>query len=97
MTPAALEALKQSILKWEQNTKINDLNDASLGKYKCPLCQLFIESDCEGCPIMLATGETFCEETPYEVAREAENLAEFHSAAKAELEFLKSLLPESHK
>lgn len=73
----------------------------------CPLCQLFIENDCKGCPVSDRTGEGGCEGSPYrdwlaatyyDVAihgQRAQNRQnpEALEAAKAELAFLKSLLP----
>lgn len=106
MNPATLTALRGSIRKWE---KIVDGSGADEGSKNCPLCQLYNTggttsgSECEGCPVLDATGLPFCIGTPY-----VENWATLHggpwppeyantpalkAAARKELKFLRSLLP----
>jgi hypothetical protein len=60
---------------------------------------------CQGCPVSIRTGQKFCEGSPYDEIEKLEDGGEyvfdsneefvstFRSAAKEELEFLKSLLP----
>ena len=81
-----------------------------MGTSNCPLCGLFhirctpikINKCCEGCPVMERTGESGCFNTPYkkyiitiDKHRRSHPLA--IEAAKEELEFLRSLLPEGEK
>lgn len=58
-----MEALDGSILKWE---KIVDGTGIDDGRDNCPLCQLFWEDDCNGCPVEENTGMTNCIGTPYD-------------------------------
>lgn len=107
MDNATLKALKDSIAKWESNARVGDIDDALIGAKECPLCQLYWKKDnglwCDGCPVKNATGYSSCVDTPYSEAYQlfdlAENgkapLSEFHKAARAEVDFLKSLLPEA--
>ena len=104
MDEQTLEALKGSIEKWE---KIVSGDGGDAGADNCPLCNLFnnVETPvmCFGCPVMEQTGEDGCGDTPYQnwcdtfklghpLPRMAET-DEQKTAAKAELEFLRSLLP----
>lgn len=102
-----LAALKGSIAKWEA---IIAGTDADMGSRNCPLCKVFFyrSTPCLGCPVYRETGEPYCEGSPYDrwirlTDDEAENesgclrRAETKSqkaAARAELRFLKSLLPK---
>ena len=97
MDAHTLKALKASIAKWERNALVEDTEDAMMGVKSCPLCVLFHHNECHGCPVFAADNRHFrCGFTPYDDAEEAfayERLAEFHAAARAEVVFLKSLLP----
>ena len=99
-------ALLGSIEKWQ---KIVDGTGEDMGTFNCPLCQLFYvqKNDCQGCPVSEKTGFVGCAESPYIAFSrlDRDSLAEPDKmepeiqrqridAAKAELEFLKSLLPE---
>ncbi|MCK9458787.1 MAG: hypothetical protein M0R80_04045 [Proteobacteria bacterium] len=104
MDAETLEALQGSIKKHE-----NIL--AGIGRDKgpsnCPLCQLFWDIECDGCPISNKTGERCCENTPYNDWQE--HITDEHEMdyidgdviycpecerlVKMEIEFLKSLLP----
>ena len=103
MAAETLEALRGSIAKWEH---IVDGTGLQLGPDNCPLCLRFNPmknpsalSGCADCPVAQKTGRPVCEGTPYDDYSEAEESddddaeerMEFH--AKAELDFLKSLLP----
>lgn len=102
---ATLKALQGSIRKWE---RIVDGSGPDQGDRNCPLCQMFLNNgtsdDCLGCPVRKATGEAHCTNTPYveqwAKARELPDLgdwamtAEQIVAARAELDFLRSLLPK---
>lgn len=120
MDTKTLEALNASIAKWEVNVETArvSLRDGStiiegdcakegvigMGEKGCPLCILFIEQGCLGCPVSQKTGREFCCGTPF---RSVENVLEglspsgssfvaddaFVSACEAEVAFLRSLLP----
>jgi hypothetical protein len=108
MDALTLEALKASIAKWERNVAAVTPDDVELGYMACPLCTLFWDDDCKGCPVAMKTGKVECDSTPYydaywafnnwillgssSVAGEA-----FRSAAQDEVDFLKSLLPEGEQ
>lgn len=66
------------------------------------------EDVCAGCPISTKTGKTYCEGTPYMPAwkawfswtkqpRQPDFRHNAHAAARDEVAFLKSLLPEEHQ
>ena len=99
MDSNTLQALQESIIKWEKNYA-NPLQ-ATIGSMDCPLCQIFNApgeyNECKGCPINDVTNNG-CHNTPYE-----DFYAEFTYSpieymlkilARQELEFLKSLLPK---
>jgi hypothetical protein len=105
MPAKTLEALKASIEKWERNAVAKFLRETTIAAWDCPLCQLFVlKSDshgCEGCPVAEKAGRDLCNGSPWEQAYDARlqwmedeaNGAAFHEAARAEVAFLKSLLP----
>jgi hypothetical protein len=97
MTPETLAALKGSIEKWR---KIVDGTGKDEGPKNCPLCQTFrvwdeSSVDCTGCPVKERTGRDGCDGSPYYDWEDAEDDSadEREAAARAELEFLRSLLP----
>jgi hypothetical protein len=101
MDPETLEALKGSIAKWE-GIVAGTLKDE--GVDNCPLCQKFhacfrkIPGECcQGCPVNDASDNRGCINTPYdEWERHGSHEVttdEHRTAAQAELDFLKSLLP----
>lgn len=104
MDAKTLEALKASIAKWERNAEAKTPAEFKIGEADCPLCELFIYPDrCEGCPVFEKTGERFCKGTPYINAHSAAYewrigskaaADRAHAAARDEVAFLKSLLPE---
>lgn len=104
MDETTLAALKDSIKKWERNAAATTPDAYKTTPGSCPLCALFHNSGCEGCPVMAATGFTFCSDTPYEDADRAldrwrsdpedEDLrSDAHASARDEAAFLRSLLP----
>lgn len=105
MDAKTLEALKASIAKWERNAEAERPDDVLIGARDCPLCRIFHwafgGNDCKGCPIYDA-GHHGCEKTPYAAADTAfeewqygnGKLSDFRAAARDEVSFLKSLLPE---
>ena len=55
-------ALVSSISYWEE---IVACKKASTGRDGCPLCLIFMETNCQGCPIYISTGKVSCSDTPY--------------------------------
>lgn len=88
MPPAVLEAPLGSIAKWEGIVAGTTRDE---GARNCPLCQMFAAPPlfCRGCPVMVRTGRPACQSTPYY------NYNGRVDRAQAELDFLRSLLPES--
>ncbi|WP_424967298.1 hypothetical protein [Dinoroseobacter sp. S375] len=105
MDAKTLEALKASIAKWEKNARVRKAENAKLTVIDCPLCDLFHKLGCEGCPVAERTGEISCWDTPYEHAyhergewlEDASRGPLFRAAAREEVAFLKSLLPEAEQ
>lgn len=102
MDDKTLTALKASIAHWEDNlVKAKAGEEFSTFAEDCALCAKFapfsqsIEKDCVACPVAKKTGLLCCEGTPYcdvsYAQREDEDCA---AVVEAELDFLKSLLPE---
>lgn len=102
MDDRTLEALEVSIEKWERNTVAQMLCDVSVSESSCALCRLFISKECKGCPVRESSGYKYCRETPYKKAVNSllswrngvGSRDEFQSAARDEVDFLKSLLPK---
>lgn len=107
MTPEVRAALEASIEKWERNASAAHWADVKLQAADCPLCQLFhpeftafMNGECSGCPVKDETGEPFCRSTPYGEASRLKigwhggktTAEQFHKAAQAEVDFLRSLL-----
>lgn len=100
MDVKTLEALKGSIAKWEGIVAGKRLDG---GVRDCPLCEMFYlksSTGCLNCPVAIVAKDDGCRNTPYVdewmtvggIARTADTPAR-KNAALAELEFLKSLLP----
>ena len=89
-------ALQGSIAKWEG---IVDGSVEDEGSDNCPLCQMFFgksRANCNGCPVMEATGLTSCSSTPYDDFCDAEDFGDEDDcqyAATEMLEFLRALVP----
>ena len=106
MDNKTLEALKGSIEKWE---KIVDGSGVDRLNANCPLCALFINHICRGCPVRDKSKDSGCRNTPYQAWSEHQNgehdrytdrkvlCSTCEPLAKTELEFLKALLPEEVK
>ena len=107
MDAATLTALQGSIAKWEAIATGDGADD---GCDNCPLCQMFWvgnhDGGCEGCPVFEKTGKHLCIDSPYipwHVATAEQQQAwprrakteEHRRLARAEVDFLKSLLPAS--
>lgn len=106
MDDKTLTALKQSIDKWERNAVAETPGNFDVGAASCPLCKLFWEDDCERCPVRDETNEERCYGSPYDVAlvaikkwnydpHDADLRASAQAAARAEVAFLRSLLPKA--
>jgi hypothetical protein len=59
------------------------------GTADCALCRLFFWNNCLGCPVRLNTGHAHCEGSPYPTTTRPDR-----RAARAELNYLCTLLPE---
>jgi hypothetical protein len=97
MKKVVLKALKGSIQHWEQNVRTareGRYIDIRTGWEDCPLCCLFINR-CNGCPVEEA-GYYSCSGTPYQNVLRSEGKKVFE-ACKAEVKFLRSLLPKTKK
>ena len=100
MNKQTLTALRGSIRKWEKIVAGTGRDD---GMNDCPLCAIFWEKFCKGCPVSKAAKNTGCEGTPYQDWRhgtDSERRADTPKRkrlAQAELDFLKSLLPKVRK
>ena len=104
MPARTLKALKGSIAKWEAIVAGTGTDE---GVRNCPLCKLFNPFEapftgCLGCPVRDATGESSCNGSPYQEWSKywdgdlgnTTSTTEERRLAKAELRFLRSLLPE---
>lgn len=101
MNAKTLKALKGSIAKWQA---IVAGTGEDHGPDNCPLCQLFNDlphGGCGGCPVAERTGLDGCAGTPYQAWDDLfgvkADTPELKKAARAELAFLKSLLPRKRK
>lgn len=72
MPQATRDALLGSIEKWRA---IVAGTDADYGSGNCPLCDMFIDRRCDGCPVDAAVGRAGCSGTPYEAFVKAESAA----------------------
>jgi hypothetical protein len=95
-------AVDGSIVKWEAIVAGTGADD---GGRNCPLCAMFLMPDgCGECPVSQRTGRSFCQGSPYTLwgklhpgelwSLQTADTPEQLAAAKAMLEFLKSLLPQ---
>lgn len=104
MDAKTAEALEKSIKHWEENVAAEAPSDAVVGSRACALCVVFSSYGprgfCDGCPVRTFTGREVCDETPYGMADDAywqwksrgnSHREAWRVAARAELEFLKSL------
>ena len=106
MDDRTLTALRQSIEKWERNAVAETPDDFATGAETCALCDLFYWKDgCNGCPVKERTGQWGCRGTPYLAADGARyewsacpsdttRRDAARAAARAEVAFLRSLLPK---
>lgn len=61
-TPETIKALEGSILKW---SRIATGDSVDQGINNCPLCQMFYDLSCRGCPVDDESGDG-CSDTPYD-------------------------------
>ena len=103
MSKRAEKALHASIEHWERLATGKQRKREALGPGDCALCRLYYTNDCKSCPISRKTGEIRCRNTPYNAAYNAAypsgrpcdfDSPEFRKAARAELRFLRGLLPK---
>jgi hypothetical protein len=109
MTNTALQALKGSIKHWEELAAgYGGVFNTPSSPY-CPLCKHFIRDVCRGCPVREKTQAPLCQNSPFSSIQSMwdKDLITpkndykylkskvFKAAAKKELEFLESLLPEN--
>jgi len=101
MDAKTLKALKASIEKWERNAVAETPDGYLTGSDDCPLCALFYAKSCVGCPVREKTRLSLCDGSPYRKAygaweewEDGGPIEAAHTAAREEVAFLKSLLPE---
>lgn len=106
-------ALKASIEHWHKNSVVTNIDDTSVSGYDCALCclcgdgcvgcpirEFTNEFQCRNTPYMeaanwwLTWSDSHFNNKPELVQK---NMEQFHSAAKVELTFLKSLLPKENE
>ena len=99
-----LKALQGSIAKWEQKA-VQPFGEVTIDPFDCPLCLIFnsdVADDfhgavyCDRCPVRERTGQAYCVGSPCDAAAIALNEGmepEFRVSARAEVAFLKDLLP----
>lgn len=103
MNAETIEAVTKSVEHWERMASGTNAHDEKPVGRNCPLCRMFFNhyaeeaKACDGCPVF-ERGFLECEGSPYTDARDAwwdfgMDSDAFKKAAKAEVEFLKSLLP----
>lgn len=104
MTAATKKALTESIAHWRRLTTGKRKRNESIGIVDCALCAMFrpYSKHCDGCPVYVSTNSRCGRSTPYSNASEAQSIygldsPEFKTAARAELNFLRSLLPKVRK
>ena len=94
MDDRTLEALKASIEKWRGHETADDPREVRLESGYCPLCQIFRLNGCVRCPVYNYTGQDYCRGTPFHDVDKYGPPDKFRAAARAEREFLESLLPK---
>lgn len=70
MTDETLIALDRSVVRWRRIAAVTDLSEVGLDD-PCPLCLLFRDGGCKGCPIADMTGQTGCKGTNHRAALDA--------------------------
>lgn len=101
MNAETKKALEESIAHWERMRDDPNRGEQPIAE-ECPLCELYIPWDCHDCPVAEATGLAYCSYTPYyeaaalfyKLKKSEIQIEQWHQAAQAEIDFLKSLLPQ---
>lgn len=92
------KALEGSIEKWQKIVAGTGIDE---GARNCPLCAMFYNLGCHGCPVRECSGRPFCFDTPHDAYVNAIEYGtrspEALRAAQAELDFLISLRPKKAK
>jgi len=102
LSQRAIKALKASIAHHEANLKAETPEDVELGPQHCALCREYLRKDCKPCPVGKATGDKYCNNSPYidlSAARwhwhwhktDPQAKSAFRRAERKEIKFLKSL------
>lgn len=61
-----IQALTESIEKWERNTRAMVPYQATLSSNTCALCKIYlICGNCHGCPVKNVTKRDMCADSPY--------------------------------
>jgi len=108
MPALTLKALKGSIAKWREIVRSTRAEDRATEN--CPLCEVFLNQEagvCPGCPVSTKTRNALCLGTPYIAWVSHTDTHKFYfnrhrkpgckeclRLVKAELAFLRSLLPK---
>jgi hypothetical protein len=66
-----IKATKESIAKWDRNSRVRKVEKYLVGSDNCPLCVSYRHNECEGCPIAEKAGDIYCRDTPYADAEHA--------------------------
>jgi hypothetical protein len=104
-------ALEGSIQKWEGIVAGTEGDRGTNNCPLCTLFYVGLDHACEGCPVRKKTGQAYCNGSPYRKFIDAADRVHFldfkagvyadtpelQKAAKAELRFLKGLLPKKKK
>lgn len=110
MNKKTVLALKASIEHWRENEAAEIVDKVGVYGKDCALCKMFAikNGHCVGCPVAAKTGHQSCFRSPWDSARDAFSVwcrnpgstrarDDFRAAARAEREFLESLLPEGER
>lgn len=105
MNPKTLEALKESIVHWEDNLAAAIARRAiHIRADSCALCKTYNRAFCDacvGCPVLESTGVQYCNNSPWQKVKHIKNYGgtteDLVAAVQDELDFLKSLLPEEKR
>lgn len=99
MDEKTIRATQGAWRKWDKIAKGKATNGVARD---CPLCALFLDNGCSGCPIKAATGKASCQGTPnaaYVVLERV--IGPDHPAARdaayAFRNFINLLLPPEHR
>jgi len=112
MDKKTYDTLVASCKKWRVNYKNIQDREGKLvsiklflyGSLDCPLCELFGEKSCRGCPVFEKTKVTSCQDTPYyEIVNEINRFdyslhiqvtKKLIQETNREIRFLESLIPQ---